>query len=157
MRTIVARTCLSLIAAVAISTTSSADDWTSPKEVAKSAKAFAGAAETLQKAIKDVDANSPLVAEVKSLSKSAAKLCESVDKGASYDDARKDFRKIESGYAAFESNLKKAHDIHHEKPVADAAKKAKATFEELQNHMSGKRPADKTGGASPRPSQEDNR
>ena len=157
MRTTVAGIFLSLSLVGALSAASPADDWTSPKEVAMSAKAFAGAAETLQKAIKDVVEDSPLVTEVGSLSKSAAKLRDSVDKGALYEDAKKDLRKIESGYAAFESNLKKAHDIHHEKPVADAAKKAKAAFEELQNHMTGKRPADKTNEASPQPAQEDNR
>lgn len=157
MRRIVAWTCLGFIAAGVLSATSRADDWTSPKEVAKSAKAFAGTAETLQKAIKDVVEDSPLVAEVKSLSKSAAKLGDSIDKGALHEDAKKDFGKIESGYAAFAGELKKAHDIHHEKPVADAAKKAKVAFEELQNQMTGKRPADKTNGARPQPSQEDNR
>ena len=131
MRTIVTRTCLSLIAAGVISTTSRADDWTSPKEVAKSAQGFASAAKTLDEAIKDVAKGSPLVAEVKSLSESAAKLCDSVDKGALYDDAKKDFGKIQSGYAAFEAGLNKAHDIHNEKPVAAAANKAKAALEKL--------------------------
>lgn len=119
--------------------------------------ALSGASETLQKAIKDVVADSPLVAEAGSLSKASSKLCGSVDKGASYEDANKQLRKIESGYALFEANLKKAHDIHHEKPVADAAKQAKAAFKQLQDHMSGKRPADETGGANPRVPQEENR
>ncbi|MCA1685517.1 MAG: hypothetical protein LC745_05935, partial [Planctomycetia bacterium] len=98
MRTIVARGFLSLVAAGALSAAVRADDWTGPKDVAQSAHEFAGAAEKLQKAIKDVNEDSPLVAEVRSLSNSATQLHDSVAKGAKYPDAMKDFRKIESGY-----------------------------------------------------------
>ncbi len=146
-----------VVAAVVFAAAARAEDWTGPKDVATSAHGFAGAAEKLQKAIKEVNEDSPLVAEVRSLSKSAAGLHDSVANGATYDDALKDFRKIESGYAHFEAGLKKAHDVHHEKPVADAAKKARATFDQLQAHMTGRRPAENADPASPRPSQKDNR
>jgi len=81
----------------------------------------------------------------------------SCTKGATYEDAKKDFGKMESGYARFEAGLKKAHDVHNEKPVADAAKNVKATFEQLQAHMSGRRPTVKTDQPSSRPTHEDNR
>ena len=142
-RTLFARGILLLLATGAISASAWADDWTSPKEVAKSAQEFATSAEKLQKAIKDIQEDSPLVAEVGNLSKSAARLHDSVDKGGTYDDAKEDFRKIEAGYARFEAALKKAHDIHHEKPVEDAAKKLKTSIDALQSHMAGRRPTDK--------------
>lgn len=157
MRTMMVRTLLSVIAAGALSAAAWADDWTNPKDVARSAHEFAGAAERLQTAVKDVNEDSPLVAEVRSLSKSAARLHDSVDKGATYEDAMKDFHKIESSYTHFEAGLKKAHDVHHEKPVADAAKKVKTTFDQLQAHMTGRRPAEKADQVNPRPTQEDNR
>ena len=137
------RSLLSVIAAGALSAAAWADNWTSSKDVARSAYEFAGAAERLQKAIKDVNEDSPLVAEVRSLSKTADRLRDSVDKGATYEDAMKDFHKIESSFAHFDAGLKKAHDVHHEKPVADAAKKAKTTFDQLQAHMTGRRPTQK--------------
>ncbi|GAC1306158.1 MAG: hypothetical protein NVSMB14_12530 [Isosphaeraceae bacterium] len=151
MKRTLARSLLSLIAVGTLATAVRADDWTSPKEVAKAAHDFSGASQTLQQAIKDVDEESELVAEIGSLSKSAAELHKSVSKGAAYEDAKKDFRKIESGYARFEAKLKKAHDIHHEKPVADAAKKVKSTFDQLKAHISGRRPSEKTDQASPTP------
>jgi len=83
MRTTMARSLLALIAAAAISASAWADDWTGPKDVAKSAHEFAGAAEKLQKAIKDVNEDSPLVAEVRSLSHSAAQLHDAVAKYSS--------------------------------------------------------------------------
>ena len=155
MRTIMARSLLSLIAVVVLSADARADDWTGPKDVARSAHEFAVAADHLQKAIKDVNDGSPLVAEVRSLSKSAAQLHDSVANGAAYQDAKKDFQKIESGYAHFETGLKKAHDVHHEKPAADAAKKVKATFDQLQAHMSARRPSKKNDQTNPRTTRED--
>jgi hypothetical protein len=155
MSTLLTRTLLSFIAAGALSAAARADDWTGPRDVSRSARQFASATEQLREAIRDVDEDSPLVAEVLSLSKSATRLQDAVDKGATYEDARPDFRKIESGYAHFEAGLKKAHDVHHEKPVAESAKKVKATFDQLQAHMSGQRPSEKSGQASPRPSRED--
>jgi len=68
-----------------------------------------------------------------------------------------DFRKIENGYARFEAGLKKAHDVHHEKPVADAARSVKASFDRLQAHMSGRRPPENTEPVGPRSAQEGNR
>ena len=59
--------------------------------------------------------------------------------------------------AHFEAGLKKAHDVHHEKPVAESAKKVKATFDGLQAHMAGRRPTGTADQASPRPPREDNR
>ena len=144
MRMRIVPSLLLLMAVGPPSITARADDWTSPKEVAKSAHDFASSTEQLKKTIKDVDENSPLVMEIASLSKLAAQLDDSVAKGAVYEDAKKDFRKIESGYAHFEAGLKKDHDIHHEIPVVNAAKKAKASFEQLQAHMSGRRPTDKS-------------
>lgn len=143
---------LSLITASALSASAGADDWTSPKDVSKSAREFANATQQLQKAVREVDEDSPLVAELSSLAKSAARLQDAVDKGATYETARQDFRKIEGGYAHFEAGLKDAHDVHHEKPVAETAKKVKATFNRLQAHMSGRRPSENTDQASPRPS-----
>ena len=46
--------------------------------------------EQLQKAIKDVNEDSPLAAELLSLSKSATRLHDSVDKGATSEDAMKE-------------------------------------------------------------------
>jgi len=157
MRTLLTGGFLSVIAAVVLSLATRADDWTGPKEVSRSAREFADATQQLQKAIRDVDEDSPLVAEVLSLSKSAARLRDAVDKGANYEDARQDFRKIEDGYAHFEAGLKKAHDVHHEKPVEEKAKQVKATFDQLQAHMSGRRPPEKTDQVSPRTSRENNR
>lgn len=157
MRTTVSRSLLPLLAVGLLSAAAPADDWTGPKEVAKAAREFATAAETLQKAIKGVDDDSPLAEEVFSLSKSATRLHDSVDKGATCEDAKKDFRKVESGYAHFEAGLKKAHDVHHEKPVAEAAKNAKASFDQLQAHMSGRRPSAKSDPSSTRKTQEDHR
>ncbi len=157
MRTSLTRSLLTFIAAGVLATAARADDWTGPKDVAKSAREFAYATQQLQKAIKDVDEDSPLVAELLSLSKSAARLQDAVDKGAKYEDAKQDFGKIEGGYAHFEAGLKKAHDVHHEKPVAESAKKVKATFDGLQAHMAGRRPTETADQASPRPPREDNR
>ena len=157
MRTMVSRSLLSLLAVGLLSAAAPADDWTGPKDVAKAAREFSAAAEKLQKAIKDVNENSPLAAELLSLSKSGTRLHDSVDKGATYEDAKKDFRKVEGGYAHFEAGLKKAHDVHHEKPVADAAMKVKATFDQLQAHMSGRRPSGKTDPSSPESTREGNR
>jgi hypothetical protein len=157
MTTSLTRSLLSLIAATVLSAAARADDWTGPKDVSKAAREFAAATQQLQKAIKDVDEDSPLVAELLSLSKSAARLRDAVDKGAKYEDAKRDFGKIEVGYAHFEAGLKKAHDVHHEKPVAESAKKVKATFDVLQAHMSGRRLPEKPDQASPQPPREDNR
>jgi len=157
MRTSLTRSLPSFIAAVVLATAARADDWTGPKDVAKSARDFANATRQLQKAIKDVDEDSPLVAEVLSLSKSAARLRDAVDEGAKYGDARQDFGKIEGDYAHFEAGFKKAHDVHHERPVAESAKKVKATFDVLQAHMSGRRPPEKADQDSPQPPREDNR
>ena len=156
MKIMLTRSLGSLIAVCALSTVARADDWTGPKQVAKSAQEFAGAAEKLQKAIKDVEEDSPLVAEAGALSKSATKLHDSVDKGGTYADAKKDFGKVKSAYTRFEAGLKKAHDIHHEKPVADAEKKAKTMLERLDAHMAGRNPEEKTDQASPRTTREDN-
>ncbi|GAC1472067.1 MAG: hypothetical protein NVSMB9_18890 [Isosphaeraceae bacterium] len=144
MRRTFASGILSLIASTALSATTHAETWTGPKEVAQSAQEFAGAAETLQNAIKDVDDTSPLVDEVRSLAKSATRLHHSVADGAMYPDAKNDFRKIETSYAHFQAGLKKAHDIHHEKPVADAVKKVKTHFNHLQADMSGRPHDEKT-------------
>ena len=157
MRTRMARSLLSLVAVGALSAVARSDDWAGLKDVAQSAHEFATAAEKLQNTIKDVNEDSPLVAEARSLSKTAAQLHDAVSKGATYSNAKKDFGKIESGYTHFEAGLKKAHDVHHEKPVADAAKKLKATFDQLQAHMSSRRPAEKSDQASPGSTQEDNR
>ena len=62
-----------------------------------------------------------------------------VDKGATYEVAKQDFRKIEGDYAHFEAGFKKAHDVHHEKPVEETAKKVRATFDHLRAQMTGKR------------------
>ena len=156
MRTLPTRSLLALVAAGLLSVAARAGDWTGPKDVSRSAREFANATQQLQQAIRDVDEDSPLVAEVLSLSRSAARLRDAVDKGATYEDAKQDFRKIESGYAHFEAGLKKAHDVHHEKPVAEKAKEVKATFDQLQAHMSGQRPSEKADQASPRTSREDN-
>ena len=150
-----ARTLLSLIAASTLCVTVRADIWTGPKDVARSAHDFADTTEKLQKAIKDVNQDYTLIAEVRALSKSADKLHDSVEKGATYEDAKKDFDKIETGYAHFEAGLKKAHDVHHEKPVADTAKKVKTTFDQLKAHMSGQRPMEKPDQAGPRPTRKD--
>jgi 1,4-alpha-glucan branching enzyme len=155
MRMSVARSLLSLIVAGSLSAAARAENWTGPKDVARSAHEFAVAAEKLQKFIKDVNEDSPLAAEIRALSKSASLLHDSVEKGGTYEDAKKAFRKIESDYAHFEAGLKKAHDVHHEKPVEDASKIAKTKFERLQAHMSGRRPVESTAPTSPRPAQED--
>src|SRR3954452_3583261 len=157
MRTFLTRSLFSLIAAGVLSAAARAEDWTGPKDVSKAAREFADATQQLQKAIKDVDEDSPLVAEVLALSKSAARLRDAVEKGAKYEDARQDFGKIEGDYAHFEAGFKKAHDVHHEKPVAESAKKVKATFDGLQAHMSGRRPPEQAAQASPQPPREDNR
>jgi len=157
MRTHVAKTLLSLIAGSTLAAAARADEWTGPKEVAGSAREFAAAAERLQKAIQEVNQDSPLVAEVRTLSTSAARLHDSVAKGAAYEDVKNDFRTIEVGYGRFEADLKKAHDVHHEKPVADAAKKVKATFDQLQAHMTGRRPSGKADPSSPGSTREGNR
>jgi hypothetical protein len=149
MRTYFTRGLLSLLAAGALSVFARADDWTSPKDVSKSAGEFANATKQLLNAIREVDQDSPLVAEVLSVSKSAARLQDAVDKGTTYEAAKQDFRKLENGYAHFEAGLKKAHDVHHEKPVAGQAKKLKAAFDQLQAHFSGHRPSEKTDQASP--------
>ncbi len=154
MRTIVSKSLLSIVAAGALATATRADDWTGPKDAAKSAREFADAAEKVQKAIKDVDEDSPLVAEVGSLAKSAARLRDSVTKGAMYEEAKGGFRKLEAGYAHFEAGLKGAHDVHHEEPVADAAKGLKAAFDRLQAHMTGRRPPGQGEATGPRPSAE---
>jgi hypothetical protein len=143
MRILLMSSLLSFTAAGGLSVAARADDWTSPRDVSRSAREFADATQQLHKAIKDVDEDSPLVAEVFSLSNAATRLQDAVDKGARYEAAKQDFHKIESGYAQFEANLKKAHDVHHEKPVAELAKKVKAAFDGLQAHMSGRRPAEK--------------
>jgi hypothetical protein len=156
MRTFFTRGLLSLIAAGALSGSTRADDWTSPKEVSKSAREFANATKQLRDAIREVDEDSPLVAEVLSLSKSAARLQDAVGKGATYEAAKQDFRRLENGYPHFEAGLKKAHDVHHEKPVAEQAKRVKAAFDQLQARISGHRPSEKTDPASPRRSREDN-
>ncbi len=157
MGTIVSRILLPLLTVVLLSAAPRADDWTGPKEVAKAAREFATATEKLQKAIKDVKEDSSLAAEVLSLSRSTTQLHDSVEKGATYEKAKKDFRKIESGYVHFEAELKKAHEVHHEKPVAETAKRAKATFDQLQAHMTGRSSTARIDQAGPRPSQEDNR
>lgn len=156
MRTRLTRGFLLLVAASALAVSAQADNWTGPKEVSKSAREFADATQQLQKAIRDVNEDSPLVAEVLSLSKSAARLQDAVDKGATYEAAKPEFRKIASGYAHFEAGLKKAHDVHHEKPVAEKAKQVKMTFDQLQAHMTGQRPSEKTEQVTPRPSRENN-
>lgn len=155
MGMVMARYLPSLIAAGALSGAVWADDWTSRKAVAKSAQELADTTEKLQKAIKDVDQDSPLIAEVGTLSKSAHKLLDSVENEATHEDAKKDFGKIETGYVHFEAGLKKAHDIHHEKPVADAAKKVKSTFDQLKAHMSGQRPTEKPDQAGTRATRKD--
>lgn len=157
MRTMVTSRLLSLIAVGALFATARADDWTTPKDVARSAHEFGAAGLKLQKAIRDAVEDSPLVAEVGNLSKAADRLHDSVDKGAKFEEARKDFRKVEQDYAHFQDGLKKAHDVHHEKPVEEASKKAKAAFDQLQAQMTGRRPQEKTDPATARPSREDHR
>lgn len=157
MRTMMVRALLSLIAVGPLSAAALAEDWTGPKDVAKAAHEFAGIAGQLQKAIKDIAEDSPLVEEVRLLAKSAGQIEDAVGKGATFEAAKKDFRKLEGDYAHFEAGLKKAHDVHHEKSVEDAAKKVKAALEQLKDHMAGRRPAEKAGEANPRPAREDNR
>ncbi len=157
MRTIMVRALLSLIAAGTLSAAARAEDWTGPKDVAKAAHEFAVVVGQLRKAIKDVAEDSPLVEEARLIAKSAGQIEDAVGKGATYEAAKKEFRKVEGDYAHFEAGLKKAHDVHHEKTVEDAAKKARAAFEGLQAHMSGRRPAEEANQASPRPAREDNR
>jgi len=157
MRMVLVRGFLALIAAGTLATGARADDWTSPRDVSRSAHEFATTAEQLQAAIKDVDAESPLVAEVGTLARSATRFHDSVAKGATYQDATKDFGKIEGGYTHFESALKKAHDVHHEPPVAAAGKKFKATFDRLQAHMTGRRPPENPTQATPPRTQENPR
>jgi hypothetical protein len=127
-----------------------ADQWTGPKEAAQAAREFADATRRLQKAIHDVSEESPLAGEVQDLSKSAGRLHDAVQKGTAYEDALKDYRKIERDYAHFEGGLKKAHDVHHDDQVVAEVKKTKAAFDRLQAQMSGRRSA---GGeqTTPRP------
>jgi len=157
MRTPAMKTLLSLVVAGTLAASARAEEWTSPKDVAKAAHEFMGAAQQLQKTIKDAVADSPLVEEVRLLAKSAGQIEDAVKQGATYEVASKDFRKVEADYAHFEAGLKKAHDVHHEQPVEVAAKKAKATFDQLKDHMAGRRPAENAGQTSPRSAREDNR
>jgi len=153
MSMLVSRSLLSLLAVGLLPAAARADDWTGPKDVANAAREFAAAAETLQKAIKDVNEDSPLAEELQSLSRSAFRLHNSVDKGATYGEAKKDFGTVEGGYAHFNAGLKKAHDVHHEKPVAAAARRVQAAFDALQAHMSGRRPARNVDQAGTRPAE----
>ena len=134
-----ARSFLALVMTVVLPAVVRADQWTGPKEVAQAAQEFAAVAQRLQKAIHEVSGESPLAPEMKRLSKSASQLHDAVQKGAPYEDALKDFRKIERDYAHFEAGLKKAHDVHHDKQVEADVKKTKAAFDHLHAQMSGKR------------------
>jgi hypothetical protein len=150
MKTILTSGFLALIAAGVFPASTRADQWTGPEEVARAARDFAEEAGRLQAAIHDVSEESPLAAEVQHLSKAALRFHDAVAKGAAYDDALREYRKIERDYAHFEGGLKEAHDVHHDERVVAEVKKTKAAFDRLKARMSSRRGAGDDP-ATPRP------
>jgi len=109
------------------------------KEIAKAAFAFGEATKRLQQAVRDVVEDSPLVAQLGRLSKSADHLREAFEKGEGGEHAAEDFRTLADEYGRFEGALKKDHDAHHDDRVVAEAKKVNEAFGRLRNYLSGRR------------------
>ena len=109
------------------------------KEIAKAAFVFGEAAKRLQQAVREVAEDSPLVAQLGRLCKSADHLREAFEKGNGGGHAAEDFRAIEGEYGRFEAALKKDHDAHHDDQVVADSKKLNEAFGHLRDHMPGRR------------------
>ena len=110
-----------------------------PDEIAKATSAFVEATKRLQQAVREVAEDSPLVADLGRLSRSAGDLRQAVEKGEGSEHAVEDFRAIEGEYGRFEVALKKDHDAHHDDRVVAEAKKVNEAFGHLRDHMAGRR------------------
>lgn len=135
MRRMYAYTLCGLLALLWASGVARADHWTSRAEVAKAAHDLADRAEHFHELLHDLSKRSHVASAAHRLADSAEHFHRSVEQGASYRHALRDFERVRRDFFHLSQDYRQAHDAHHNRHVQRDWRRLSSAFEDLSRAM----------------------